>query len=168
MKRLTLLASCAAVALTLGSAAYASDLNIGLVDVQKILASKNGMPKIQANLEHKFAGEITEIKTLLKKLQDEQKDFETNHASMSKTQIAKKEADFKAEQEKFQNKQASYQQAVMAAQNDEMKVLLDQVKDAAEKIAGKDDLDVVLVGNGVLYAKKAHDVTDKILDKMEK
>lgn len=154
-----------AAALVVTGSACASSWKVGTVDIQKVFASPDGAPKIQAKLEKKFSSQREELQKLLEKLQAEQKSYQKNKTTWSKDTLAKKEKKFKEEQQLFQKQQVQYQQAFSAAQGREMDKLLKSIKSAAKKVAKKDKLRMVLVKNSVLYAQDTTDVTDEILDK---
>ncbi len=166
MKKLSVV--CGAIAATLFSVSTYASFSIGTLDMQAVFASPNGVDKIQKQLEEEFSGQRTEVMGLMRKLQGDQKDLEKNRSVMNKSKLAKKEADLKDEQDKFQAAQAKYQESIMAAQKKAMEKFLSTIKSASQMVAHKQGLDAVLVKNTVMYAKNTKDVTAAVLAQINK
>ncbi len=161
----------AAVSLVASMSCYAwggSGASVGVVDLQEVFASPDAAPKIQNSLEKRFSSQRDQLQKLLNDLQDQQKSYQKSKSTLSKAALAKREEKFKKAQTKFQQEQNQYQQAFSAAQSKAMTRLLARIKDAARKVAKKDHLKMVLVKNTVLYAEDTKDVTDEVVDTINK
>lgn len=165
------LVKLAAISLVMSSACYgwgSSNGAVGVVDLQQVFASPDAAPRIQASLQEKFSDQRDQLQNLLNKLQAQQKDYQKNKDKLSKSALAKKEAKFKEDQQAFQKEQSKYQQEFSVAQNKAMTKLLNKIKSAAKRVAKKDHLNMVLVKNTVLYAEDTKDVTDEVVDRINK
>lgn len=155
MKKL-LLATAAVSALGLAGLANAADM--GVVNVQQIF--KNA-PQGQAELvavKSSLKPQITKLEKehadLLKAVQAFQKNAPTMTAKKKKqeqTALQKKESDLQTKLTAMQHEE--YKEGVAAASK--FKAALDK---AIGKVAKKDDLDLVIMKQAVLY--KGHDVKD--------
>ncbi|OGO90217.1 MAG: hypothetical protein A3F10_06640 [Coxiella sp. RIFCSPHIGHO2_12_FULL_42_15] len=164
MKRALVLAATA-FGILMGSNSFA--YTVGLVDIQKILASEHGINKLQSSLNGKFGGERDKLQAMGKKLQADSVSYEKNKAVMSKADAAKKEEELKKQSTQVQLAQSEFQQKYMQAQQTAMKDFVDTIKNAASEVAKNDKLDAVFIDNSVLFAKESKDITDEVLAKMK-
>lgn len=164
MKKVIITAS-ATVAMLFGANAMA--FKVGVVDMQKVFSSPNGVSQIQSKLEKEFSSQRSDMMKMMKQIQADQKSLGKNKSVMNAADLAKKQAALKAEQAKFQVVQGKYQQQVMKAQAAAMKTFVTDIKQAANQVAKKDSLDAVFVNNSILYAKDSQDVTSEILADMK-
>lgn len=139
----------------------------GVVDIQKIMRAS---PKIQATgnrLKTKFAsqqGKIVvkqqQIKKLLTKLNRDASVMSASAKQKLQKQII---AARKAYAAMLQN----YEQKVMAAQQQEMQKIAENIQSIAAKIAKKYNLGIIVVKQAVIYAGNAKDITDQVIKAMK-
>ena len=161
-KSLAILA--AAVCLSLAaSSAFAADIKIGFVDLQKVqMDSKAGKAAITAvekffkEKQDQLDAKQTEVEKLLQ-------DFEKKSAVLS--------ADKRKQQEETLNKDLKDLQRFKSDAEDEVnkkkaevaKQLFDDVSTVINKFGKEEGYTLILEKNSVLYAPEAVDVTDKVI-----
>ncbi len=163
MKRVLLAAGIALAAVFSANAVAAG---VGVVDMQKVFKSAPELKQIQSNLSKKFSDKRAKLMEMVKTMQADQKQLQRNQSVMKKDEVKKLKQKIMALQGKLQMAQAKYQQAVIAAQAKVMSDFLGKLRGGAEKVAKKDNLDMVLVNTTVLYAKDSKDVTDQVISSL--
>jgi len=154
--------------LFLASCAFASDGKVAVVDVQKVLADAPQVASVKTKLQNQFDPQSKEIANMQKQLQADVEKYSKDSAVMKdkeKKDLQDKIAD---NQKKLRDKEVSFQQDLVNAQNQAMQGILKQIQDAAENIAKKQQYDMVLVKGAVLYNNAALDITDKVIASLKK
>jgi outer membrane protein len=168
MKRLMSLFLGAAL-LTGGMAYAAGNVKVGLVDMQHIFQDSPQVKAINKKLQKEFKPQQEKIEAVQKKVQSEaQKLHPQKSKSLKPAEKKTIEKRISQQQQKLQTMVSSFRQQVKAAQSKKMDALKDNLDSAVEKMAKKDDLDVVILKQAVLYAKDSKDITQDVLDSMPK
>ena len=161
MRRLVIALLVSAMALW-SVGAMAAD-RIGVVDMKEIVQSSPQIKKINEQLGRQFASRRQNIMKMGQALQEQLKDYTKNKAVMSKADLDKLQAKITSEEATLRQEQAKFQQDLYAAQNKEMADFIEKVKGVVKTIAAKENLNLVLPNNAVLYSAQHVDITQTVI-----
>lgn len=167
-------ASLVALLLTVGPAAWAASLKIGVVDPQAVLERSKAGQRALTELKHYaetrqkiLAGDEDELKQMQQELQND-------NGALS-------EEDRQAKQQKFREKLQSYQQRAQEfndelarKQQDLVNEYMEKISDATRVVAQKRGLSLVVDKGSdttlkiVIYNKKSLDVTDQVVEEFDR
>lgn len=164
MKRFAKTLCVAAVALCTSMAVADT---IGTVNMEQIFKTSPQVKSINASLQKQFASKKEAIVKQGKGLQSDLQNFNKNKSVMSKSDAKKLAQKIAKEEADLRTAQASFQQALFAAQNKAMKKFMGTVDAAVATVAKQDKLDLVLPKSGVVYAKDGKDITSSVVSAMK-
>lgn len=140
---------------------------VGVVNMKTIFSTSPKVKEIKANLEKQFNPEKEKLQKMGQTLQMDIMKYQKNKAVMSKKDLETLEASITKQETAFREEQQKFQQDVFNAQNKSLETFLDSVKSAVKVVAVKDNLDLVVPSNDVLYSKDGKDITKDVLDNMK-
>lgn len=142
--------------------AFAADLNIGVVNVAKLLAeapqAKSSMQSLQDEFEPRLRtinGQEDELKALAETLQ---KDL----AVMGEDERRDAERSIREKQRDLARTQDEYLKDFNMRRNEEQSKILRSLMEEVESFAQSQNYDLI-IGEGVLYANNLVDVTEQVL-----
>ncbi len=157
--------------------AYASDFKLGYVDVSKIFSTSKPALAMQEALKVRFDPQQKSLKTMNDKLVSEQTQMQAivkKAPSMDKltasdrANLEKLEAGYQKEQMAFQQKYTVFQQSAQKAQDFASAAVLGRANTILKDISDKDGFDLVLTSNQLVYAKPKYDLTDQVIEELNK
>ena len=157
--------------------AYASDFKLGYVDVSKIFSTSKPALAMQEALKTKFDPQQKSLKTMNDKLVSEQTQMQAimkKSSSMDKltttdrTSLEKLQTTYQKDQMDFQQKYTAFQQSAQKAQDFASVAILGCANTILKDISDKDDFDLVLTSNQLVYAKPKYDLTDRVIAELNK
>lgn len=155
-----------AVICGLGLEASAQDLKIGVVNVPVLMQRAPQMEVAMDALEQEFAPRQREITAKQKEQQDLRDRVQRDVAVMGETERRNAERDLRELQREVTRLQSEFQEDLNLRRNEELgnlqRALLKEVQDYAQA-SGFD----LVVGDGVLYASSAVNITENVLRAME-
>lgn len=160
MKKFALLT---AVAIFAGWSVSACAGGVGVVDMKTIFATSPKVKEIKAQLNTQFTPEKDKLQKMGQSLQADIAKYQKNKTVMKKEDLTALQASIMNQESQFRAAQAKFQQEVFAAQNKSLADFMASVKEAVKTVATKDDLDLVVPSNDVLYTKGDKDITKEVL-----
>lgn len=160
-----------------GSLTYAADFKLGYIDVAKIFATSKPAVAIQDSLSAKFAPrqqELQKMNEVIAKEQSSIKDIAKKAPSRDKlssadrTNLAKLETKFRNDQGIFQQQYMLFQQEAQHIHDQDSAFMLKKVNDIVKDISDKGGYDLVLTSNQLVYAKAKYDLTDQVIEQLNK
>ncbi len=152
--------------LALGVAGNASAQKIVVINSQKAVESSPQFAAIQKALEGEFTKrnkELMATQKTIKKLEDQLK---KDKDVMSSAEVKRLEQDIRSRRRKLQfDLQESKDDFNMRA-NEERRKLIRQVIEVVQEIGKEENIDVIL-SDGVVYASKDADITDKVIARLK-
>jgi outer membrane protein len=139
----------------------ATELKIGFVNSQRILAEAPQATKAKKKIEGDFTKRDLELQKLAKQLQSIQEGMEKNLATLSETDRHTKEREFADLNREFQRKQREFKEDLNLRQNEEMAKIFERVNKVIKGIAETEKYDLIL--QEAVYASPRIDLTDKII-----
>jgi len=146
--------------------AQAQDLKIGVVNVPLLMDRAPQTKTAMDALEEEFAPRQREILAKQKEYQDLSEKVQRDVAVMGETERRNAERDLRDLQREVQRLQSEFREDLNLRRNEELgnlqRALLKEVQDYAQG-AGFD----LVVGDGVLYASNAVNITEQVLRAVE-
>jgi outer membrane protein len=149
--------------------ARSEGLNVGIVDVQKILLESQA-GKIARDLLQKTQERIRkELDEKRKELEDLQKSYDAKQEVLSDKARREMEQKILQKQEEFQRLQLKAQMDLQSRDAEFTRSILDELKPLIQQIAKERGLDLILEKNeaGVLYHRESLDLTDLLLKRYD-
>ncbi len=145
----------------------AGALKIGYVSVEKILAESPQVEAVNATMMERFGPRKTELEEMEKSIKEMQENYKRNELVMTEDKLSEFKNDIIAKIQDFKQKEALLTQEVATMRNQQLAVLQQSVRSIIEEVAKSEKYDLIL-SEGVAYATDKLDITDKILDRMQK
>lgn len=157
-------------ALFWGSGAFAAEMKVGYVDMQKTIQSTEAGKKAKKELETEFNAKKKKLESREKELKDLKEDLDKKAMVMAEDVLAKKQKEFQEKMFEYQKQVAQSQQEISEKERDLTKPILEKIRKVIDKLANSDGYTVILEKNeqSVLWAKKEIDITDKVISTFEK
>ncbi len=143
------------------------ELKIGYINSEKILAEYQGTKEAEEQLKKQYAQWELEATERQKKMKEMQDQLEKQSLLLSAERKKEIEANLQQEYIEYQKflQEKFGQQGEAAKKNDALlKPIVDKINVILENIAKNENYDFILDSKGgVVFAKKAYDITDKVL-----
>lgn len=165
MKKLLLVLTSAAL-LAVSSFAFA-DLNIGVLDMQKVMKNSPQVKVMQAQLKKQFGSKEKQLTKMQKQLQSDAQNYQKNSAVMKDSDKQALQQKIAQEQQDFQKQQTDFRNKVIAAQNQAMQKVIKQIEAVVDGVAGDQKLNLIVTKSSVVYSDADMDVTDQVIKKLK-
>jgi len=142
--------------------------NIGIIDVDKIMNESSVMRDIQSKIEKKQDEYQKQVQKKQEELESEQKRIEGKKNILSKEAFEKETTAFEKKLDDLKTFVDKKQNSLKKASMEAMGRVNDKVKDIIADIAKEKDLDVITASAQTLYYKDSLDVTNEVLEKLNK
>jgi outer membrane protein len=162
MKRVTGILIALALSVV-GFNAFADNVKIGVVDLQKIMQTSSQMKEIQAKLEKDFKPRRDKLVDMEEGLKQDMEKFKRDSAVLGDAQKKELEKKIVAVQQTFEREGQQYQQELSTAHNEAMEELYSKIRKAIAKVADTDKYDVVLQKDAAPYSAEKLDITDSVV-----
>lgn len=161
------------VLLTAISTGEAADLKIGYIDSQQIFRAYKGTADAQAKLDTEVAEWEKKAEDMRVEIEDLQKELEAQSLLLSEEKKKEKE-------QTLQGKYAEYQQFVTSIwgpqgeavkRNEELtQPIIEKIDTILKKIAEDEDYTFIFdaVGGALVYAKPTFDLTEQVIEELNK
>jgi len=140
-----------------------AELKVGYVDSDKILAEYQGTKEAQEKLKKEYAKWEQEATERQKKMKDLKDQLEKQSLLLSAERKKEIESEYERlgiELNKFlQEKYGDAQKK----QEEVLRPIIEKVNLIIEKIAKNENYDFIFDSRGMLYGKKAYDITEKVM-----
>lgn len=153
-----------ATSLCFASYSYA-EVIVGVIDLQKILASVKEGKAINDKLKKSFEDKKSILKKEEGKLKKEQEDFLKQAAVLSSDAKVKKEVELQQKIGALQKKSMDYQKEISEQEATLKKPLLEKIKGIIEDISEKEKVDITVEvsASPIVYAKNKKNLTDLVI-----
>lgn len=154
---------CAVIAAPL----QAADLNIGVVDIGRLLDESPQAKSAMKALQDEFAPRQRNLVSEETKLREEQQKLERDAAVMGESERRDAERDLRQRTRELARQQNEYLEDLNLRRNEELGQLQRRLLEEVQSFARANNYDLI-VGDGVLYASNAVDVTADVLAGLER
>lgn len=165
MKKILVLA--AATLVLTANAAFA-DVKIGVLDLNKVLASDSQVTTMQDQLKKQFEPRNQDIINAQKSLQNDIEKYNKDSGKMKGDDVKKAQDKIINSQKKLQEMQGSFQHDLTEAQNKSMQTILKRVEKIVNKFATDQKYDLIVTKVSTVYNDSKLEVTDQIVDALKK
>ena len=163
MKKIVSLAAVsAAMLLSINAVA----LSVGTVDMEKVVTDSPQAKKIKAEMEKKFGPDRTKVLEMGKTLRADVQKYQKNQTVMNKKDLDALQKKIADEQSSLRDLQSKVQAEISEEQNKKMDEFMADVKSAAQKVAKKQGMELVLPQRSAIYVADGSDITQKVIDSM--
>jgi len=158
----------AASGMLLASSAMAADQKIGVVNFQEVMSKIPQTAALMQSLEAEFKDEKAVITQLEKDIKYYQEKLKRDGSLMSAKEKEELNVKVKSLFQEYQVKGKALQEKASQRQNQETNKIIALVRQAVDKIAVKQDFDLVLSQQAVVYAKPDACLTDVVVEQVSK
>ena len=148
--------------LPLSVSAETEIFKIGYVVVEKILKEAPQTAASNKKLEKEFKSRTDSLQKKVKSIQKQEKDFNKNSVTMSATDRQKAQKKIQNSKIEIQRIERELREDIDIRRREEIGKLQQKINEAIEEMAKTDKYDLILY-QGVAYASKEIDITDKLI-----
>lgn len=154
---------CALALLVMAAApATAADKRVAYVNINQVLEQAPQAIAANKRLEKEFEPRNSALNELRKEVRALEDRLAREGITMSESQLRKVELDIRGRKREIKRAQEDFREDLNIRRNDELRKLQKRTYDAIVELAKKENYDMVL-GDVVIYASPAVDITDKVL-----
>lgn len=158
-----------AVAITMGgTSAFAAELNIAVIDVQKVLHDIPQRKAIETKLKSEFDSRVREMQrmetdgqTLAQKLKKNESFMSADERTQSQRKLAELQSDFNLKGQALQEDQRR-------RFSEEQQKIFKKIDDAVQSIAKSEGYDMVLNRQAVVFTNGKTDISDRVIQAVSK
>jgi len=154
--------------LLLASSAMAFEQKIAVVNVQEAINQIPQSAALMQTLEAEFKDEKAVIAQLQKDLTFEDENLKRNGSLMNDKEKQELQTKMAKLYQDYQVKVKEFQQKVAQRKNEETNKLFALVSQAVDNIAAKEEFDLVLSNQAVMFSKPEHNITSKVVEQVSK
>ena len=159
-------AVAAALLVAFAMPAVAQELRIGVVNIPALLQNSPQTKSAMEALEEEFAPRQREIIAKQKEYEEEAAKYQKDAAVMGETERRNQETLLRDLQREVTRLQTDYREDLNLRQNEEMSALQVSLLQEIQNYAAQEEYDLI-VGDGVLYASGAVNITEDVLRAVE-
>ena len=153
--------------LPLSVAAETEIFKIGYVVVEKVLKEAPQTATSNKKLEKEFKSRTDGLQKKVKAIQADEKDFNKNSVTLSATENQKAQKKIQNKKIEIQRIERELREDIDIRRREEIGKLQQKINEAIEDLAAKEKYDLILY-QGVAYASKEIDITDKLIEVLGK
>ena len=135
---------------------------IGYVVVEKVLKEAPQTAASNIKLEKEFKSRTDDLQKKVKAIQKQEKDFNKNSVTMSTDDRQKAQKKIQNSKIEIQRIERELREDIDIRRREEIGKLQQKINEAIEEMAKTDKYDLILY-QGVAYASKEIDITDKLI-----
>jgi outer membrane protein len=142
--------------------------NVSFVNINRILEDSPQAEAAMEDLEREFSPRDTQLSAERERLQTIRDRLERDGDLMTANQRADLEREFTALSREFRRSQESFTEDLNVRRNEELAKLQRAITDAVIRLAQERNIDLILTERNVLYAGDRIDITDDIIEVMQR
>ena len=146
-------------------AAFAEDLKLGYVDLQRALNETEDGRKAKANLKKVFDAKQKELDEQQEVLKKDIEDLNKKRTLLPAEKVREKEAELQDRMQKVQQTYMRHQQDLSSKEQEATAKIFERMSKIIAKIAGAENFTMVLdrQQGGVVFAKPSLDLTNEVI-----
>lgn len=154
------------VALLSFGCVWAADIKIGVVNTARIFRESQLAIRAQQKLEKEFAERQQAIQKLIKQARDLQSYLEKEGLTLSETERARRERDLANLNRDIQRAQREFREDMTQRNNEESAAVYERARKVIYELARQEQFDLIL--DNVVYASERVDITDRVIEAMDR
>ncbi|RMD71156.1 MAG: OmpH family outer membrane protein [Gammaproteobacteria bacterium] len=143
-----------------------AEVKIGYVDAEQVLEKAPQVEAARKRLEKEFKPRDRELVAMQKEIKRLEEQLARDKDVMSESQRAKLERKILTKKRELKRAQAEFREDFNIRRNEEFDKLQRQIHQAIIQLAKDEKFDLIL-GDGVIYASKRVNITDKVLKRLK-
>lgn len=149
----------------LSTAAFAAEVKIGYIDMQKAIQETAAGKKAKKELEDEFNKKKKDLEKKEADIKKMHEDFEKRSMAMNEDARMKKQQEIRAEMGKYQEVAGKAQMEIQKRERDLTQPIVTKLRSIIDEIAKKEEFTVILekAENSVMWAKKDIDLTERVI-----
>ena len=158
------------------ASAFASDFNIGYINVDRVMAEATPAKSISDAIKTKFQPQQVKLTTLNQQLAGEESQLVAlQNKAPTFTQLSKADQTkfnslsekFNKDKTNFMQEYGTYQQQFNATEQYALQTFLKQAYNDLKTLGTKNNLDAIYTSNQMIYAKAKYDMTDQFIKQID-
>ena len=145
---------------------FAADVNVGVVNIARLLAEAPQARSSMQSLQDEFAPRLRGLKDQESEFKASAEKMQRDAAVMGEAERRDAERDLRDRQRDLQRRQEEYLEDFNMRRNEELGKLQKSLLEEVQSFARAQRFDLI-VGEGVLYASESIDVTSQVLANLE-
>ena len=140
---------------------------IGVVDPQRLLLESPQGKAMADSMQAEFAPRQRTLQAQGQALKAKEEKLQKDGATMTEDQRARAEKELRDSARDFERSKGEFQDDVTARRNEEMSRLQRTLGEEVRNYAKAQNFDIVLSGDGIIYATPTYDITPAILSALQ-
>ena len=153
----------AAVFLLGTSAAFAEDLKVGYVDMQRALNETEDGRKAKEKLKKDFDQKQKELDEQQAQLKKEIEDLDKKRTLLPADKVREKEAELQSRMQKVQQTYLRHQQDLSGKEQEATAKIFERMQKIIAKIAATENFSMIMDKAGLVFAKPHLDLTNELI-----
>ena len=153
----------AAVFLLSTSAAFAEDMKIGYVDMQRALNETDDGRKAKEKLKKDFDQKQKELDEQQNQLKKDIEDLDKKRTLLPADKLREKEAELRTRLEKVQQTYMRHQQDLTGKEQKETGKIFERMSRIVQKIAAAENFSMIVDKSALIFAKPHLDLTNELI-----
>ncbi len=149
----------------LAAQAAAAEVKVGFVDVRKVMELAPQSEEARNSIEKEFAPRDRELLQQQKEVRSLEDRLVKNAAVLSEVERQRKETDIRASKRELRRAQDEFREDLNLRRSQELSKIQQTAREVIQKFAKAEKYDLI-VSEGVIFAGKRVDITDKILERL--
>jgi len=149
----------------LAAQAAAAEVKVGFVDVRKVMELAPQSEEARNGIEKEFAPRDRELLQQQKEVRSLEDRLVKNAAVLSEVERQRKETDIRASKRELRRAQDEFREDLNLRRSQELSKIQQTAREVIQKFAKAEKYDLI-VSEGVIFAGKRVDITDKILERL--
>ncbi len=145
--------------------AFAAEVKIGYIDMQKAIQETAAGKKAKKELEDEFNKKKKDLEKKEADIKKMHEDFEKRSMAMNEDARMKKQQEIRMEMGKYQETAGKAQMEIQKRERDLTQPIVTKLRSIIDDIAKKEEFTVILEKseNSVMWAKKDIDLTERVI-----
>ncbi len=156
------------MAMTIGASQSFAQINIAVVDVERILSESKAAKSVQKQIDKKRKNFLADVKKTEEKLRSDQQKIEKKRTDLSKEEFLAKVQTFERQRIEARGSIQSKKASLDKSYNEAMSVLTKAIFDACQEIADEDGIDLIITRQNIIIGSKSLDITPKVMERINK
>lgn len=144
-----------------------AETKVGYLDVSRVTEESPQYVSARKSLQKELDRRESDLRSKAGKLKKLEEKLQRDAKVMSESELKRLERDIMSRQRKLKNARDEYRDELTLRQNEERNKLLRQVAEVVRTIGKEEGFDLILT-DGVAYASKKVDISDKVAKRLKK
>ena len=145
----------------------AAEMRIGVVNANQIVEQSPQYDAVRKSLEKEFKRRENDMMAKFKQIKTLEDKLARDGAVMSAAEVKRLEQDIRSRRRKIKSMSDEFREDLNIRRNEELNKLLRKVSEVIHQIGDQEKYDLILSNEGVPYASKRVNLTEKVLNRLK-